>query len=269
MRRILAIAALVSVGCSTPAERFAERAMEQGLVRREIEGLGFQHAVFSRPTVAVSGELHVYLDGDGTPWLGPGQIAPDPSSRSPLVLALMARDAAPSVLVGRPCYYRTIPDPACTAALWTSHRYSEAVVASMTSVVARLLVEHPETRVTLIGYSGGGALAVLLAQRLRRTHAVITVGANLDTAAWTTLHRYTPLTGSLNPSEQPPLSGGIVQTHYFGAEDSDVPAASAARFFSRQKRVQPEVLAGFDHHCCWAERWPAILARAKLVAHSE
>jgi pimeloyl-ACP methyl ester carboxylesterase len=152
---------LLVAGCATPAEHFVERATERGLVSHEVIGLGFQHLVFARPHDAPRRDFHVYLDGDGTPWLGPGQIATDPSSRSALLLDLMAQDPAPSALVGRPCYYRTTPDPVCTSALWTRDRYSDAVVASMTRVIDALLAEHPDTRVTLIGHSGGGTLAVL------------------------------------------------------------------------------------------------------------
>ena len=49
--------------------------------------------------------------------------------------------------------------------------------------------------VTFVGYSGGGVLAVLIAERLDNVAGVITVGANLDTDAWTEHHGYLPLTG--------------------------------------------------------------------------
>ncbi len=259
MRRVCLFITFWLFGCATPAARFVEHAEENGFERREVRGLGFQHVVFARRAVEPQNELHLYLDGDGTPWLGPGQIAEDPSTRSRLILELMDRDPAQSILVGRPCYYRRTPDPQCAESLWTSHRYSEAVVASMASVIETLLATHPGERVSLIGYSGGGALAILIAPRMSRLNTVITVGANLDIAAWTTRHAYSPLAGSLNPSAQLSLPPRIRQRHFYGELDDAVPAATASRFFAAHPGTQPEIVRGFDHHCCWAERWPAIL----------
>jgi pimeloyl-ACP methyl ester carboxylesterase len=248
----------LGLGCTTPAEKFTQTAITSGLTRTEIIGVAFSHIVFTSVPRDLTG-MHIYLDGDGTPWQRPGQIATDPSARESLVLDLIARDPALSILVGRPCYYHSTMPPNCAVPLWTSHRYSETVVASIAAVIETLIATHPDKSVTLVGHSGGGALAVLIAPRLSRVDAVITIGANLDIAAWTTHHAYSPLTGSLNPVDQPPLDPGIQQGYLYGAEDSQVPVATAARFFAKSGQVAPEIVAGFDHHCCWADSWLAIL----------
>ena len=41
---------------------------------------------------------------------------------------------------------------------------------------------------------------MLLAERLEMTQAVVTIAANLDTDAWTELHGFSALEGSLNPA---------------------------------------------------------------------
>jgi len=99
---------------------------------------------------------------------------------------------------------------------------------------------------------------VLMAPRLPQVRAVITLAGNLDTAAWTTLHDYSPLHGSLNPATQPPLPPGILQWHYVGDQDQNTPAAilaPAARRLGSRLRVIP----GIDHSCCWEKHWPQIL----------
>src|SRR6266545_4164343 len=83
-------------GCAGPSERFAAR----------VEGEGFAHVVYRPAGLRPDGGrvLHIYLDGDGTPWER-GRPAPDPTPRAPLVLRLMALDPAPRVYLGRPCYH--------------------------------------------------------------------------------------------------------------------------------------------------------------------
>ncbi|MGH8597952.1 MAG: serine aminopeptidase domain-containing protein [Gammaproteobacteria bacterium] len=257
-RGFVYLCALGLVGCATPAERFVQRALEHGLERSEQRGLGFNHTLFTHPARGETAGLHIYLDGDGTPWIGLARIATDPSSRDPVVLDWMSRDRARSVLVGRPCYYQTPLAAGCAPALWTSHRYSEEIVASMAAAIDKITKDTPAIPIWLIGYSGGGALAMLVAPRLQRLDGVITVAANLDTAAWIAHHRYAPLVGSLNPADLPRLNPALPQLHLYGGLDTNVPVTTVARYFANAEQ-SPEILSGFNHACCWAARWGWIL----------
>ena len=193
--------------------------------------------------------LHVYLEGDGTPWLS-ARPAPDPTPRTAVALGLMALDRNPSILLGRPCYHGLRP-PRCKPALWTSGRYSRTVVDAMASALSR--VEARE--LVLIGHSGGGSLAMLLAPRDPRVVAVVTLGANLDLEAWTAHHGDEPLLGSLDPAEQAPLAPEILQIHLAGARDTTVPPAVTRAVAGPRLRI----LGGADHTCCWADAWPPVL----------
>lgn len=253
-------------GCATPAQQFIKHAATD-FSYREITGAGFKHTVFVPKAPRAGTPLHIYLDGDGTPFSKPGEIAIDPSPREPLVLDLIARDPKPSVLIGRPCYYRVVPDPACAPAFWTSHRYSDAVVGSMVAAIETVIADLPNAQVSLIGYSGGGTLAMLIAPRLNHLIGVLTVAANLDITEWAAYHHFTPLTGSLNPADQPVLNPAISERHLYGGSDSNVPLATTVRFFAREGQTPPELVAKFDHQCCWSERWPEILAQFDRVAY--
>jgi len=202
-------------------------------------------------------ELHVYIEGDGTPWIRGTGIAADPTPKKPLTLRLMKRDRAFSAHVGRPCYFG-VQDAACTPAMWTSRRYSPEVVTSMRAVIRKLLDEHGAKKLVLIGHSGGGTLAVLLAPRFEETIGVITIGANLDVAAWTAFHGYTPLADSLNPVELAPLPPRIRQLHLAGGRDRNVPPKLAEKAAERLGS-RLAVTSRFDHDCCWERRWPEIL----------
>jgi pimeloyl-ACP methyl ester carboxylesterase len=238
-------------GCRSASERFHDFASDRSLRAELVTGTSFRHLVLS-PDRAAGRTLHVYLDGDGVPWLG-GYPAVDPTPRNPLVLDLLALDPGSALYLGRPCYHGLSGELPCSPTLWTSARYSEAVVASMAAAARRVLAARGAERVVWLGYSGGGALAVLLAARLPETAAVITVAANLDVDAWTDQQRSSRLVGSLNPARQPPLPTRVYQRHYAGARDRTVPMGMAR---GAELVVMPE----YDHRCCWTSLWPTVLA---------
>lgn len=260
---LLALVLLTAaVACSVPANEFARRARALGLTTEIVRGAPFDQVVFRRPGPRAP-SLHIYLDGDGTPWFGRLPTR-DPTPRAPLVLALMARDPNAALYLGRPCYHGLANAPGCSDRLWTSERYSEAVVASMAAAVHRIVEAEGVQRVTWFGYSGGGTLAMLLTPRVPETQAVVTVAANLDVAAWVRHHDVRPLDGSLDPAREPPLSPRIVQRHWAGAADPEVPPDVVRRLAGANLVVVPR----FDHVCCWQEIWPEILedARRALAA---
>lgn len=260
---LLGLLGLTVAACASPAQRFSAWANDRGLRAAIVEGAGFEHVVFWPRAPVSATTLHVYLDGDGSPWIG-GTPASDPTPRRTLVLDLMRLDPRPSVYVGRPCYHGTAERPPCHAALWTRDRYSERVVASMASAVRRIMEAGAVERVVWIGYSGGGTLAMLLAPRFSASAAIVTVAANLDIDAWADLHGYQRLEGSLNPARRQGPPPPVPQRHYAGGADDVVPPAIVARgpIAPGSLRIIPR----FDHRCCWVTLWPEILA--ELTGHA-
>jgi pimeloyl-ACP methyl ester carboxylesterase len=251
-----AVLVLAVAACASPTGRWWDHVADAGFDGTVVAGDPFRHAVLEKPG-RPSRVLHVYLDGDGTPWHARGPAA-DPTPRSMLVLDLMRLDDHPSLYLGRPCYHGLVEDPGCRPALWTSQRYSDLVVSSMAAGLTRSLRERGFDRLAFIGYSGGGSLAVLLAARFPQTSAVVTVAANLDIDAWTARHGYLRLAGSLNPAAQPPLPRHVYQRHYVGGRDRNVPReiVSSGRFDPSGIVLVPD----FDHACCWRRLWPSIIA---------
>ncbi len=232
-----------------------------------MQGTEFHHIAYVAGALENSDTLHVYVEHDGTPWLDLTHPAADPTPRMPLALELMGQDTGPRLFLGRPCYFAPQKEPACTPLLWTHQRYSPQVVASMVAALRRFLTPHPFRRVVLIGYSGGGTVAWLMAAQVPETVAIVTVAANLDIDDWTRIHDYSPLAGSLNPALMPPLSPTISQFHYVGGRDRNVPPSVVQSFARRHPEARVIELADFDHECCWMERWPNLLEevqRARL-----
>lgn len=214
--------------------------------------------------------LHIYIEGDGVPFLNTLTVSPDPTPHDPMALRLMAQDSAPSVFLARPCYFQQQSyfqqqkafeqKSTCHPSLWTVARYSPIVVQSLSHGV-ELLAKHYD-QVVLIGYSGGGTLAILIAARVPKVSRVITLAGNLDTERWTHHHALTPLYDSLNPSAEPPLPEHVRQIHYVGDRDKNILPQWALDFAQYQPHVIVKHISHFDHQCCWEADWKSLLVQA-------
>lgn len=253
------IGALFLSACTTPGQALQQQAQTLGLEPLLLRGEPFNHQSYYHS--GVGGRLHVYLEGDGKPWTRPTRVATDPTSRDPLLLPMMALDPAPALYLGRPCYNGQAADRNCQRRWWTGDRYSATVVNSLAAALHQFVRRRQFDQLLLIGHSGGGTLAMLLAPRLQQTQGVVTLAANLDIDRWVALHRYTPLRGSLNPRQQPPLPATVRQLHFVGRRDKNVPLALSVDSLANQPAAELIILEDFDHRCCWLERWPQLLAR--------
>lgn len=231
----------------------------EGPNRGWVEGIRFRHRIYRHGMFSQAHNVHVYLEGDGMPWATRQRVSSDPTPLAPLALGLMKEDPTPSIYLGRPCYHGLAVAPGCSPWLWTHGRYSEIVVASMAAALQNALGPDSQARIVLIGYSGGGVLAMLMAPRLPRVDTVVTVAANLDIDAWADHHGYSRLTGSLNPAAQPPLPGHVRQVHLTGSRDLQVPPAVAKPAVIYEPKVIALTVPDFDHRCCWEREWPRLL----------
>ncbi|MCB1744644.1 MAG: alpha/beta hydrolase [Gammaproteobacteria bacterium] len=251
--------------CVAPESGLRALAARHEMRREAVMGTEFAHVVYrSRPAAGAVDRaretrraLHVYLEGDGRPWLRRHRTAADPTPREPLMLRLMALDPGPALYLGRPCYHGHHRDRGCEAALWTEARYSRRVVDSMRAALLRLApADRP---LVLLGHSGGGTLAVLIARELSSVRAVLTLGGNLDVADWVRRHGYTPLADSLDPARLPALRSELRQLHVVGADDDNIDPAAVARFAARQPAARFLKVPGQGHDCCWQALWPSLL----------
>ncbi|HEY7642524.1 MAG TPA: hypothetical protein VH814_22515 [Steroidobacteraceae bacterium] len=249
--------ALFLAGCTSNATRIDRLADTLGLDRSVVEAGGFRSLLYMRSAAGPNdAPLAIFIEGDGVPWYGGMQPSLDPTTGDPLALKLLGQTPPPAAYVSRPCY-QEMTGPRCTPERWTVDRYSDEIVTSMAEAVRTAARRANARKVLLVGYSGGGALAVLIGERLDNVAGVVTIGANLDTTAWTQHHGYLPLFGSLNPAAST-AAHPWPETHLYGARDTDVPPATAAAYFARFPRAQQKILDDYDHRCCWVEQWPAL-----------
>jgi len=248
----LVLAICLSACAST---RIDQVALKQGLNYQRIVTDLFQLAAITR---SMSFERHltetrIYLEGDGIPWRN-NEPSANPTGHKRLSLQLFLQDESATAYLARPCYEQETMPANCRPELWTSGRYSEAVVLNLIQAIEQIA---PTGDIELVGYSGGGTLAALIAHRLPRVSRVLTLAANLDHDAWSEHHGSLALTSSLNPVDDSPATYGN-ELHLFGSEDRIAPAAFSQGYFEKHAAAVG-VIDGFTHHCCWVEQWPKIL----------
>jgi pimeloyl-ACP methyl ester carboxylesterase len=252
-------------GCQTleTAQRGAQDYADRtGLSKERLRTSVFPLTSYHR--LEAPGEaLTVYIEGDGIPFRNAHQISPDPTPAHPTMLELASMDPSPNVAyLARPCQYdgsaATAP---CEPAYWTDKRFSEEVIASMNEAVDLLRSKVGTGQVHLVGFSGGGAVAVLVAARRQDVASIRTIAGNLDPAAVNRHHRVAPLEGSLDPMSAARRVSTIPQRHFTGTKDRVVPAGIAEDFrrASGGTCVQVTPIEGAGHHEGWVERWKALL----------
>ena len=268
-------------GCSaSPHERAArifELTVAHGWQPHVLQTSNFAIQAFVPRHLRATAQLHVYIEGDGLAWLDRQTPSFAPTPADPVGLRLAMADAgASAVYLARPCQYTLGTDfRNCHPRYWTSHRFAPELVDAMDQALDQLQRVRGAHRLVLVGYSGGAAIAALLAARRHDVVGLVTVAGVLDVQAWTRSQRLSVLSGSLDPRDIAPQLAGLRQWHFVGSRDRTVPPALLDGFLQAQwpltaatmpaTRVHQE--KDFDHHCCWVQAWPE-LSRAFAPASS-
>ncbi len=262
-----ALGCLLLSGCASTSvqerrQAAAAVAQQAGWQRLELDAGAFVLAAFAPAGLAQAGALTVYIEGDGAAWVDGGTPSFDPTPRNPLALRLaMADTRGQAVYLARPCQYvEGQSRRQCAAHYWTAGRFAPEVIDASDRALDQLKARYGAERLELVGYSGGGAVAALLAARRRDVARLVTVAGNLDTRAWTSALGVSPLSGSLNPADAWRALSTVPQRHYVGAKDRVMPpdiAASYAAHFPADRKPEIVAVPGYDHRCCWVETWPA------------
>jgi pimeloyl-ACP methyl ester carboxylesterase len=266
---LLLAMSLLSACVTSPApgvrrELASELASSAGLSKTTLAAEGFVLLAYQR--IGAPGQpLTVYIEGDGYAWKTRHLLSDDPTPTDPTALRLALQDpAANLVYLARPCQYVATEEVGrCTPDYWSGKRFAEEVIAATDVALELLRTRSQAPGLHLVGYSGGAAVAALVAARRNDVLSLRTVAGNLDHAALTALHGVTPLLGSLNPIDQAARLSALPQRHFVGGRDRVVPPGIAQGFLARldsRRCAALDVVAQASHEEGWVENWPRLLA---------
>ena len=210
--------------------------------------------------------LTIYIEGDGANWLFKTIPPRNPTPDQSLVVALAALDSNPYILyLARPCQFidvQTIKE--CDESLWTDGRFSTQVITLFNQAIDEIVRSMPPLRLNLVGHSGGGTLATLIAAQRSDVNCLVTLASPLDLSAWTQALAIAPLLKSKNPAEPNANLKQIRQTHYLGENDRIVTKESIGRYRNFPPQTEFITISGFDHRKFWVEHWPMLQQQSCL-----
>jgi pimeloyl-ACP methyl ester carboxylesterase len=249
-------------GCATrpwlsPDER-ADYITREGGLKRSKEMVGdFLLTRYVSANPANNPVLTVYIEGDGAPWLSVKTPPRDPTPWRPVALELANQDLRyPVAYIARPCQYLTAAELAsCDYRYWTQARFSVAAVSAINAAISQSKVASGAERLRLIGYSGGGVIASLVAAQRDDVDSLITIASPLDIDAWAAIQKISPLRDSLNPMDFLPALSRIRQAHLIGENDVVVPPGYIKAVQNSFPSARFIVVPGYKHECCWIENW--------------
>jgi len=213
--------------------------------------------------------LRVYLEGDGNSFKA-GRLTEDPTPDRALGLELAVADDTPHpvLYLARPCQFGLkggagLP---CLPRYWDEKRFGREILDAVSSAVDQAKSWAGADAVEIVGYSGGGVVAALLAAERADVSRLVTVVAPLDTLAWTRDRSDDPLDEQQNPAGRAARLAGVPQAHVHGADDPivrPVVAASYRRALELAADGRPRVWAfqieaSAGHACCWTAAWPRL-----------
>lgn len=233
------------------AGHFKERIIDTGL---------FKIAAYERVS-SNSKTATIYIEGDGFAARSPDRLSNNPTPKNPVALRLAAADNSENVIyLARPCQYVT--DTKCTEDYWGNKRYAPEIMTAMSTALDNIKQLYQLENFDLVGFSGGGAIAALVAAERNDIASLRTVAGNLDTDAWVKNLHVSPLVGSLNPADIAPKLVNIPQLHFIGTDDTTVPEIVSSSF--AKKSGHPNCIAimrveGASHTEGWVKKWTHLL----------
>lgn len=222
LRILSAIVFLIIVGgCATieknilfTSQELIDKAQQKNFRKVDFTLGDFTLTGYHKLRVPTASTLSVYIEGDG----------------DPIAFFLAGEDSYVNVL------YLVPP----------VQSYSPEIINAFNSVIDQMKLSTGAQKVSLTGYSDGGAFAVLVAASRNDVSALRTVAGNLA---------FVPLTVAA-------VVKNIPQRHFVGARDVIVPKVNVKNFLEAQKdkaRKGMSVIKGAGHINGWVERWSELL----------
>ncbi len=213
-----------------------------------------------RPARNNNKALHVYIEGDGLAWIHRHKPSTDPTPTKTTAFDLAKHDPSDAAVLylARPCQYVQSAS-LCTEKYWTSHRFAPEVIDALDSAIEQIKEKTQAQKIVLIGYSGGGAAATLLAAKRKDIVFLGSAAGNMDIDTWTTWHKVSPLSGSQNPRHKVKTIANLPQRHVMSYADNIVPPVVNKAFCADLQKPEYCVrISGMEHQGDWHTVWDYV-----------
>ncbi len=252
--------------------KFADsQAEKNNFVKKLVKGGDFWLVTYQKITDPLL-PFVFYIEGDGKAFLNKYTLSDNPTPSNP-ILYLAILDSRPNVVyMARPCQFFSTTqmqtlNPYCNAHYWTNKRMSQEVITSMNDAIKT--ISGGRNAIDLIGYSGGGGIAVLIAANNSNVKSIVTINGNLNHNMFNKKHNTPPLIDSLNPINYATKIRNIPQLHLSGGRDTAVPPFIVESFVkaSNSYCVHQEIIPDATHQKGWKKVWPYFLSRMPIKCY--
>ncbi len=199
--------------------------------------------------------FNIFIEGDGFSWVTRSQPSLNPTPKQHVALNIALNQSKNNTIyVSRPC--QNVFDKNfrnCNVDYWTNKILSNDVIFSLNEFLDFTKKRYQIQKFNLIGYSGGGIGALLLAAQRDDVELVVTIASNIDADAWTTYHKILKL-DVINPATLSKKLSKIKQIHYVGQKDQNVPLSISQSYLSKVKETHNIKVISIEnntHSCCW------------------
>ena len=272
------IAQALIVGCSTISAHgnrlysADDIVGKSGFKREYVEAGNFTLLTYQK--ISKQGEcVRIYIEGDGNAWKTKKQLSDDPTPRQPVALYLACEDPYDNIIyIARPGQFLENSRIKCNPTYWSTRRFSPEVVDVVNKIIDRIKVGAGADFIELVGYSGGAAIAVLVAAKRDDVAELITIAGNLDHEALSAYHKTSPLDGSLNPIDYALSVKNIPQRHFAGAKDKVVPLGIIKKFAktSGDTKCKSVILVkDCGHNKGWVKAWGTIISENNWIKEAD
>ncbi|MBI1301717.1 MAG: hypothetical protein GC137_08690 [Alphaproteobacteria bacterium] len=234
------------------------------MIKRDISASPFVLRAYER--IHEKGSFaNLYIEGDGIKNGFIPSVTPNPTPTNPVGLHLATKDKAENlVYLARPCQYTGMIDveKPCDPVYFNDKKFSPDVIDAYNTALNNIKRQYDIRGFHLIGYSGGAAIAALLAAQRDDVQSLRTVAGVLDTDAYHTIHGKAPLTDSFNPAQQASDLTKMPQYHFVGGQDAVVPPSVLHSYLQGMPPstcVQTLLVQEASHDAGWVEKWPDLL----------
>ena len=228
------------------------------MIKRDISAAPFILRAYERIHER-GGIANIYIEGENS------EISLTSTPFNPVALHLASKDKSENVIyIARPCQYTgmlSVTDK-CNSSYSNEASFSEDVIEAYNTALDDIANRYNIKTFNVIGYSGGGALATLLAAKRSDIVSLRTVAGILDHNAYTTLHGSPAMTKSINPLIEAASLTKMPQYHFIGGRDNIVPPTIIHSFMQSMPPtncIQTMLVQEAKHSTGWVDKWPELL----------